>query len=48
MHVGLLIGFGAGLASALLFYSAARGSPLQSILLPLLTPLNYHQFLDVV
>jgi hypothetical protein len=39
MHVGLLIGFGAGLASALLFYSAARGSPLLSILLPLLTPL---------
>jgi hypothetical protein len=39
MHVGLFIGFGAGLASALLFYSAARGSPLLSILLPLLTPL---------
>jgi Predicted membrane protein (DUF2232) len=39
MPVGLFIGFGAGLASALLFYSAARGSPLLSVLLPLLTPL---------
>ena len=39
MRVGLLIGVGAGLASALLFYSAARGSPLLSTLLLLLTPL---------
>jgi Predicted membrane protein (DUF2232) len=39
MRVGFLIGVGAGLASALLFYSAARGSPWLSILLPLLTPL---------
>ena len=39
MRVGLLIGVGSGLASALLFYSAARGSPLLSTLLLLLTPL---------
>jgi len=39
MPVGLLIGLGSGLASALLFYSAARGSPLLSTLLLLLTPL---------
>ena len=39
MQLGLLIGLGAGLASALLFYSAARGSPLLSTLLLLLTPL---------
>jgi hypothetical protein len=39
MQVGLFIGFGAGLVSALLSYSAARGSPLLGILLPLLTPL---------
>src|SRR5262245_20277965 len=39
MRVGFLIGVGAGLASALLFYSAARGSPWLSVLLPLLTPL---------
>jgi len=37
--VGYLIGIGSGLASALLFYSAARGSPLLGALLPLLTPL---------
>jgi Predicted membrane protein (DUF2232) len=35
----LLIGIGAGAASALLFYSAARGSPILGVLLPLLTPL---------
>src|SRR5206468_7976699 len=39
MPVGFLIGLGGGLASALLFYSAARGSPLLSTLLLLLTPL---------
>ncbi len=40
MRSGFLIGLGAGLASALLFYSAARGaSPLLVILLGLLTPL---------
>jgi hypothetical protein len=39
MRVGFLIGVGGGLASALLFYSAARGSPLLSTLLLLLTPL---------
>jgi hypothetical protein len=39
MRVGLFIGVGAGLVSALLFYSAARGTPLLSVLLPLLTPL---------
>jgi hypothetical protein len=39
MRVGFLIGVGAGLASALLFYSAARGSPLLSTILLLLTPL---------
>lgn len=35
----ILIGLGAGLASALLFYSAARGSPALSAVLLLLTPL---------
>ncbi len=39
MPVGFLIGLGAGLASALLFYSAARGTPLLGTLLVLLTPL---------
>ena len=39
MPIGLLIGVGSGLASALLFYSAARGSPLLSSFLLLLTPL---------
>ena len=40
MPIGfLIIGIGAGLASALLFYSAARGSPLLSTMLLLLTPL---------
>ena len=39
MPIGFLIGLGAGLASALLFYSAARGSPLLGTLLLLLTPL---------
>ena len=39
MQLGFLIGLGGGLASALLFYSAARGSPLLSTLLLLLTPL---------
>lgn len=39
MRLGFIIGLGGGLASALLFYSAARGSPLLSTLLLLLTPL---------
>jgi Predicted membrane protein (DUF2232) len=39
MPIGLLTGVGAGLASALLFYSATRGSPLLSSFLLLLTPL---------
>ena len=39
MPVGFLIGLGGGLASALLFYSAARGTPLFGTLLLLLTPL---------
>ena len=39
MPVGFLIGLGGGLASALLFYSAARGSPLLGTMLLLLTPL---------
>ena len=39
MPMGLLIGVGSGLASALLFYSATRGSPLLSSVLLLLTPL---------
>ena len=39
MPIGFLIGVGSGLASALLFYSAARGSPLLGTLLLLLTPL---------
>jgi hypothetical protein len=39
MRSGLLIGFGAGLVSALLFYSAARGSPLLRPILLLMTPL---------
>jgi hypothetical protein len=39
MPIGFIIGIGGGLASALLFYSAARGSPLLSTLLLLLTPL---------
>jgi hypothetical protein len=39
MQLGILVGIGGGLASALLFYSAARGSPMLSTLLLLLTPL---------
>ena len=39
MPIGFLIGLGGGLASALLFYSAARGSPLFGTLLLVLTPL---------
>jgi hypothetical protein len=39
MPIGFLIGLGGGLASALLFYSAARGSPLFGTMLLLLTPL---------
>jgi hypothetical protein len=39
MPIGFLIGLGSGLASAMLCYSAARGSPLLSTLLLLLTPL---------
>ncbi len=39
MRFGLLVGLGSGLASALLCYSAAHGSPLLSTLLLLLTPL---------
>lgn len=39
MQLGIIIGIGGGLASALLFYSAARGSPMLSTLLLLLTPL---------
>lgn len=39
MPIGLLIGVGSGLASALLFYSATRGSPLLSTALLLLVPL---------
>jgi len=39
MPIGFLIGEGSGLASALLFYSEARGSPLLSTTLLLLTPL---------
>lgn len=39
MPMGFLIGLGSGLASALLCYSAAHGSPLLSTLLLLLTPL---------
>jgi hypothetical protein len=39
MQFGLIIGLFAGLASAVLFYSAARGSPLLGTLLVLLTPL---------
>ena len=39
MRYGLIIGLGAGLASAMLFYSAARGSPLLGTVLVLLTPL---------
>jgi hypothetical protein len=39
MPIGFLTGLGSGLASALLFYSAARGSPLLSPILLLLTPL---------
>jgi hypothetical protein len=39
MRYGLIIGLGAGLASAVLFYSAARGSPLLGTVLVLLTPL---------
>jgi len=39
MPVGFLIGLGGGLASALLFYSAARGSPFLGTMLLLLTPL---------
>lgn len=39
MPIGFLIGIGGGLASALLFYSAAHGSPLLGTTLLLLTPL---------
>ena len=39
MPIGFLIGLGSGLASAVLCYSASRGSPLLSTLLLLLTPL---------
>ena len=39
MPVGFLIGVGSGLASALLFYSAARGAPALGTLLFILTPL---------
>ncbi|HEU4381686.1 MAG TPA: DUF2232 domain-containing protein [Hyphomicrobiaceae bacterium] len=39
MQYGIIIGLCAGLASAVLFYSAARGSPLIGTLLVLLTPL---------
>jgi ABC-type sugar transport system permease subunit len=39
MRVGFIVGIGAGLASALLFYSAARGAPLLGTILVLLTPL---------
>jgi hypothetical protein len=39
MPFALLIGCGSGLASALLFYSAARGAPLLGTLLVVLTPL---------
>src|SRR5262245_32563037 len=39
MPIGLLTGVGSGLASALLFYSATRGSPFLSSFLLLLTPL---------
>ena len=39
MPLGFLIGLGGGLASALLFYSAARGSALLGTMLLLLTPL---------
>lgn len=39
LYSGAFIGIGAGLASALLFYSAARGSPALSAALLLLTPL---------
>jgi len=39
MPIGFLIGLGGGLASALLFYSASRGSPLLGTTLLFLTPL---------
>ena len=39
MPTSLIIGLGGGLASALLFFSAARGAPLLGTLLLLLTPL---------
>ena len=39
MQFGLIIGLGAGLASAVLFYSAAQGSALVRVVLLLLTPL---------
>jgi hypothetical protein len=39
MPTAIVIGVGAGLASTLLFYSAARGSPLLGMLLFVLTPL---------
>ncbi|HJU30580.1 MAG TPA: DUF2232 domain-containing protein [Hyphomicrobiaceae bacterium] len=39
MAIGFLIGIGGGLASALLFYSAARGSPMLGPVLIILTPL---------
>jgi hypothetical protein len=39
MPIPLLVGCGSGLASALLFYSAASGAPLLGTLLLLLTPL---------
>jgi hypothetical protein len=39
MHYGLLIGLGSGLASALVFYSAAQGGGWLGLLLFCLTPL---------
>jgi hypothetical protein len=39
MPISLIIGLGGGLASALLFFSAARGAPLMGTLLLVLTPL---------
>jgi hypothetical protein len=39
MPIGFLIGIGGGVASAVLFYSAARGSPMLGPVLVILTPL---------
>ncbi len=39
MPMGIFIGFGSGLASAVLFYSASRGGVLVQLLLLILTPL---------